>query len=89
MKILDNAFGLAKNAYGANGHAEAKDRLQAMYPKLTWDEIVKAYLNAYALAEACYGYGEECRNKIKTDGEAILEMSIRKNRDTSLFFIDI
>jgi hypothetical protein len=71
MNMLDDAFGLAKDACGGKGHAEAKDRLQAKHPKLKWDDIVEAYLKACDLADACYDFGDQCRNKKMTDDEAI------------------
>ena len=74
MKILDDAFELALNADGANSHAEAKDRLQAKYPQVQWEEIVSFYLRACALVDACYGIGDACRGKKFTDEMAMSYM---------------
>ena len=74
MNVVDDAFNLAKNAYGAGGHAEAKDRLHTLHPEATWDEVVDAYMRACALAEASYEFGEQCRDKKMTDADGILRM---------------
>jgi hypothetical protein len=49
MTLRDKAYEFAKNAYGASGHAEAKDRLQKEFPHVDWDEVVSAYLDASRL----------------------------------------
>jgi hypothetical protein len=67
VNILDDAFDLAKDACGASGDAEAKDRLQSKYPKVKWDDIVESYLKARALAKACYDFGEQCRERALAD----------------------
>jgi len=77
MKMIDDAFELAKTAYGAAGHAEAKDQLQKKYPRVEWGEIVQVYLKACDLAEACYDFGNRCRDKKITEAQAVLEMQER------------
>jgi hypothetical protein len=75
-RVLDAAFGLAKQAVPPLGHAEAKDKLQQAFPALSFDEITELYLRATALADACYDAGDQCRDKRMTDTEAIA--SLRK-----------
>lgn len=77
MSILDDAFDLAKDAFGPAGHAEARDRLLSKYPEVSPDDIVESYRKGCALAEACYNFGEQCREKDLTDEEAIREMRTR------------
>ena len=75
--MIDDAFELAKTAYGADGHAEAKDKLQKKHPRAEWDEIVQAYLKACDLAEACYDFGDRRRDKIITEAQAVRDMQER------------
>ena len=70
-----NARKLLKS--GASVGSEAEGRLQSKHPKVKWDDIVESYLKALALANACYDFGEQCREKDLTDEEAIREMRRR------------
>jgi hypothetical protein len=70
-RVLDAAFSLAKNAIPPLGHAKAKDRLQQLFPVLSFDQITELYLRASALADACYEAADQCRDKRITDEGAI------------------
>jgi hypothetical protein len=76
-RVLDTAFGLAKEAVPPLGHAEAKDRLQQAFPALSFDEITELYLRATSLADACYDAGDQCRDKKMTDAQAITSLRQR------------
>ncbi len=76
-RVLDAAFGLAKEAVPPLGHAEAKDRLQQTFPTLSFDEITQLYLRASALADACYDAGDQCRDKKMTEAQAITSLRER------------
>src|SRR4051794_16914940 len=76
-RVLDAAFGLAKKAVPPLGHAEAKDRLQQMFPALSFDDITELYLRATALADACYDAGDQCLDKRMTDSQAIASLRQR------------
>lgn len=76
-RLLDTAFGLAKEARSPLGHVKAKDRLQQMFPALSSDEITALYLRAAALEEACYDAGDQCRDKKMTDTQAIASLHQR------------
>ena len=73
MTLRDKAYEFAKNAYGASGHAEAKDRLQKAFPSVDWDEIVTAYLDASRLSDAAYDSGDRIRRGILTEERALEE----------------
>ena len=77
MSILDDAFILAKDACDARADAEARERLKTRYPGVKQEDLVSAYLKARALADACYDFGDGCREKRTTDDEAIREMRRR------------
>ena len=77
MRALDAAFGLAKSAVSPLGHAEAKERLQEMFPALLPARIEGIYLRGTELAGACYDVGDQCRNKRITDAEAIASLRQR------------
>ena len=70
-RALDVAFWLAKSAVSRLGHAEAKERLQEMFPGLTPSRVEELYLRGAALADACYDVGDQCRDKRMTDAEAV------------------
>ena len=68
--ILRAAHGLAKNAYGAAGHAEAKDHLFTQFPEAEWDEIVSAYMRACELVEVAEQLGDKWHQGEVTEEEA-------------------
>jgi hypothetical protein len=68
--ILRAAHGLAKDAYGAAGHADAKDHLAAQFPEVEWDEIVTAYMRACELVEAAEELGNKWHKGEVTEQEA-------------------
>jgi hypothetical protein len=70
-RVLDAAFGLAKQATPPLGHAEAKNRLHQTFPALSFDEVTEMYLRGAALADACHDAGDQCRDKKMTDAQAI------------------
>ncbi len=70
-RALDVAFWLAKSAVSRLGHAEAKERLQEMFPGLSPSRIEEVYLRGADLADACYDAGDQCRDKRMTDAQAI------------------
>src|SRR5262245_8832770 len=76
-RVLDAAFGLAKEAVPPLGHAEAKDRLLQAFPALSFDEVTELYLRATALADACYDAGDQCRDKKMTEAQAITSLRQR------------
>jgi len=69
--MLDAAYQLAKKAHGPSGHADAKDKLQALFPAASWDEIVEFYLKGSELAEKCYEIGDAARRESVPDNRAI------------------
>jgi hypothetical protein len=69
--MLDAAYQLAKQAHTSTSHAEAKDKLQQMFPEKTWDEIVDAYLKGSELAEKCYEVGDTARREGIADDQAL------------------
>jgi hypothetical protein len=69
--ILDAAYQLAKKAHGPSGHADAKDKLQALFPLVLWGEIVESYLKGSELAEKCYEIGDAARQENIPDDRAI------------------
>ncbi len=76
-RALDVAFWLAKSAVSRLGHAEAKERLQQMFPGLSPSRIEEIYLRGADLADACYDAGDQCRDKRTTDAQAIASLRIR------------
>ena len=68
--MLDASYYLAKKAAASSG-ADAKDKLQAMFPTASWDEIVDAYFKGCELAKRCYEIGNLARQKSIPDEEAI------------------
>jgi hypothetical protein len=76
-RVLDAAFGLAKQAVPPLGHAEAKDKLQQIFPALSFDDVTELYLRATALADACYDVGDQCLDKRTTDAQAIASLRHR------------
>lgn len=76
-RVLGAAFELTTQAAPPLGHAKAKQRLQQMFPALSFDEITELYLRATALAGACYDMGDQCRDKKMTDAQAIASMHER------------
>ena len=74
MSILDDAFELAKAAVGSAGEEEARNQLRRRYPKASENEIADAYHKARKLVNACYDFGERCREKVMTDDEALQKM---------------
>lgn len=77
MRALDAAFGLAKSAVSPLGHAEAKERLQEMFPGLAPSRVEEVYLRGADLADACYDAGDQCRDKRMTDAQAIQSLRHR------------
>ena len=71
---MDAAFGLAKQAIPPLGHANAKEKLQQLFPSLSFDQITELYLRAAALSDACYDAGDKCRDKRTTDAQAITSL---------------
>ena len=69
--MLDAAYQLAKKAHTSSSHAEAKDKLQSMFPDTPWNEILDAYLKGSELAEKCYEIGDIARREGIPDGRAI------------------
>ena len=69
--MLDAAYQLAKKSHSSPSHAEAKDKLQAMFPAASWDEILDAYLKGCELAEKCYEIGDAARRQSIPDDRAI------------------
>ena len=69
--ILDAAFKVAINACSPSTHAEAKDRLQSMFPDVEWSEIVDAYLKGSELAEKCYEIGDTARREKQPDNQTL------------------
>jgi hypothetical protein len=76
-RVLDVAFGLAKEAAPPLGHAQAKDRLQRRFPALSFDEVTELYLRATALADACYDAGDQCLDNKMTEAQAITSLRQR------------
>jgi hypothetical protein len=70
-EILDSAYELAKKAYTAASHAEAKDSLHARFPSVNWDDLVEAYMRGCDLAEKCYEVAEKARREGIPDQKAI------------------
>src|SRR5712692_5455240 len=77
MRALDAAFGLSKSAVSPLGHAEAKERLQEMFPGLSPSRVEELYLRGSDIADACYDVGDQCRDKRMTDAEAIASLRLR------------
>ena len=73
MTLRDKAFEFAKGAYGASGHAEAKERLQKECPGLAWDEIVSAYLDASRFSDAAYDFGDRVHRGVLSEEQALKE----------------
>jgi len=69
--LLHSSFEAAIKAYGAAGHAEAKDRLQQQFHEMDSDEITEAYLLACRLHDLAYDAADKCRDKIHSKSEAI------------------
>jgi len=76
-RVLDAAFLLAKQAIPPLGHAEAKEKLEQMFPSLSYEHITELYLRAAALADACYGTGDQCLDKRMTEEQAIASLRQR------------
>lgn len=71
--ILDAAWKLAKDAHGLS-HADAKDKLQSLFPGAAWDDLLEAYLQACALAEGCYEVADAVRRETIPQERAILAL---------------
>ncbi len=69
--LLDAAFGLAINAFGAAGHAEAKDRLQQRFPQTDFDAITETYLLACRLHELAYDVADKHRDGVHSKTKAL------------------
>jgi hypothetical protein len=69
--ILDAGYQLAKKAQTSSAHAEAKDKLQTLFPAASWDDIVNSYLKGCELAEKCYEIGDAARRENIPDERAI------------------
>jgi hypothetical protein len=76
-RALDVAFWLAKSAVSRLGQAEAKQRLQEMFPGLSSSRVEELYLRGTDLADACYDVGDQCRDKRMTDAQAIASLRQR------------
>lgn len=61
MNLQDRAFELAKDAYSAAKHADAKAILESEYPKASYNEIQEIYLVAAQMADAAYDVGDKIR----------------------------
>ena len=77
--MLDAAYQLAKKAHTSSSHAEAKDKLQPIFPDAAWNEIVDAYLKGSELAEKCYEIGDIARR----EGIQMTEQSNCSNSDST------
>jgi hypothetical protein len=77
QSILDAAFVLAKKAYSASDHVDAKEALQKQYPAASWDEILDAYLKACELAQKSYDIGDQARRENIPDDQALKIMANR------------
>ena len=71
QSMLDAAYQLAKTVHTSSSHAEAKDKLQSMFPAAPWDEILGTYLKGSELAEKCYEIGDTARRESIPDDRAI------------------
>jgi hypothetical protein len=69
--LLNAAFELAISAYGAAGHAEAKDRLQQRFPQTDFDTITEAYLAACRLHDLAYDAADKHRDGVHSESDAL------------------
>ncbi|ADE55919.1 hypothetical protein [Coraliomargarita akajimensis] len=72
-RIRHAAFDLAKDAYNSDTHGKAKEILQKEFG-VSFDESLEVYHEACDLVDACYQYGEKCRDSAITEEEAIADM---------------
>ena len=75
--ILDAAYELAKKAYTATSHVDAKEKLHEQFPSVNWDDLVEAYMRGCDLAEKCYEIGEKARRESIPDQQAIALLTER------------
>jgi len=69
--VFDQAYQVAKKANSASSHVEAKDKLQAKFPDVPWNEILNAYTKASDLVEKCYDIGDAARRENIPDDRSI------------------
>jgi hypothetical protein len=72
--LLNASFDVAINAYGAAGHAEAKDRLQHRFPHADFESITEAYLAACRLHDFAYGVADKNRDGVYSEADALAQL---------------
>jgi hypothetical protein len=77
MTLRDKAYEVAKGAYGAKGHAEAKDALQKAFPLVEWDMIVEVYSDAARMDDAAYDFGDRLIRGGLSEQQALAEIRER------------
>lgn len=70
--LLDTAFGIAINSFGAAGHADAKVRLQQCFPDIDINTITEAYLLACRLHDFAYCVADKHRDGAYSQSEALV-----------------
>lgn len=69
IQISDLSFRLAKQAGLGGDHAEAKAKVQKMFPKTPAGQIASLYDKAMKFLEACSGFGETYFSKNLSENE--------------------
>ena len=77
MRISDRAFGLAKDAYSAATHANAKAILKSEYPGVAYDQIQEVYLVAAHMADAAYEIGDKLRLGELSEEDSLKDLEVR------------
>lgn len=71
IQICDLSFRLAKQAGLGGDHAEAKTKVQKMFPKMPAGQIASLYAKSMNFLEACSTFGELYFSKNLSDAEII------------------
>ncbi len=78
LKPLDVAFLLSKEGYSAATHGINKQKLQNIYPVMSFEEITEIYLRACKLADFCYDAGERLiTSSWKNQDEILKELEVK------------
>jgi hypothetical protein len=74
MKLSDRAFILAKDAFNAAKHADAKELLESEFPDYNYDQIAESFLEAAHMVDDSYDIGDRIRLNKLNETKAMQEL---------------